>query len=77
MTCRKSGVILGYLIFSNALYINHLTFIARLLSSLFVPNVTRQEVKVRERPIFILTLYVRKSGKDHRGSRIALFKIVW
>ena len=36
-----------------------LTFITRLLSSLFVPNVTRQELKVCERPIFFLTLHVR------------------
>ena len=39
-----------------------LTFITRLLSSLFVPNVTRQELNVRRMAIFILTLYVRKRG---------------
>ena len=37
-----------------------LTFITHLLSSLFVPNVTRQELNVRRMAIFILTLYVRK-----------------
>ena len=28
----------------------------------------RQELKVHQRPIFILTLYVRKSEECHRGS---------
>ena len=62
ITYGKSGVILGYLIFRNALYINRLTFITRLLSSLFVPNVKRQELKVHQTPFFILTLNVRKTG---------------
>ena len=43
-----------------------LTFITRLLSSLFVPNVTRQELKVHQTPFFILTLNVRKSEECHR-----------
>ena len=59
---------MGYLIFRNALYINRLTFITRLLSSLFVPNVKRQELKVHQRPISILTLNVRKTGAGERGT---------
>ena len=31
-----------------------------------IPNVTRPELKVRERPFFIPTLHVRKRGKCHR-----------
>ena len=62
-TYTNSGVILGYLIFSNALYINNLTFITRPLSSPFVPNVTRQELKVSRMAISILTLNVRKTRK--------------
>ena len=33
-----------------------------------LPDVTHQELKVHQRPIFILTLYVRKSEECHRGS---------
>ena len=32
------------------------------------PNVARPELKVRGRPFFIPTLYVRKTGKCHRGA---------
>ena len=31
------------------------------------PNVTRPELKVRGRPIFILTLHVRKTGSSETG----------
>ena len=40
------------------------------------PDVTRPELKVRGRPFFVLTLYVRKTRKCHRGSGIELFQIV-
>ena len=32
-----------------------------------LPDVTHQELKVHQRPIFILTLYVRKTEECHRG----------
>ena len=49
------------------LYVNHLTFIARMLSSLLFPDVIRQEPKLLRMPIFIPTLYVRKTRKCHRS----------
>ena len=40
------------------------------------PDVTRPEIKVRGMALFVLTLYVRKTGKCHRGSGIELSQIV-